>query len=179
MIYGLQLKKSEFGLQKGWMSGIFRGFSLGVLTLGLHGFLLILLGVRTPHIPEMGWIHLAAASLSAAGAGLGVALLEETLFRGALIAILMRISGPRTAILVSALDYAALHFIGTYWTTDPALVGWDTGFRIALDGFSHLPHADPGSFLALFLAGVLLATVRLFFEVALRFPSAFMPDGSL
>ena len=160
----LALKRTELGLKKGAFAGFFRGFGLGVLTLSLHGLLLIYWGVRTPHVPEMGLIHLAAASLSAAAAGLGVALLEETLFRGALIAILMRIAGPRTAILVSALDYAALHFIGTYWTTDPALVGWDTGFRIALDGFSHLPSADPGSFLALFLAGVLLATLRLFFR---------------
>ena len=165
----LALQRTEFGLQKGIFSGIFRGFGLGVLTLSLHSFLLIFFGVRTPQIPDMGLIHLAAASLSAAGAGLGVALLEETLFRGALIAILMRIAGPRTAILVSALDYAALHFIGTYWTTDPALVGWDTGFRIALDGFSHLPAAEPGSFLALFLAGVLLGTVRLYFRGGLAF----------
>lgn len=165
----LALKRPEFGLQQGALSGLFRGFGLGVLTLSLHGLLLVFLGARTPHIPEMGLIHFAAASLSAAGAGLGVALLEETLFRGALIAVLMRIAGPRTAIWISALDYAALHFIGTYWTTDPSQVGWDTGFRIALDGFSHLPHADPGSFLALFLAGVLLATVRLSFRGGLAF----------
>ena len=90
----LDLKRPEFGLQKGLLLGLFRGFGLGVVTLSLHGLLLVSLGVRTPQIPEMGWIHLALASLSAAGAGLGVALLEETLFRGALIAILMRISGP-------------------------------------------------------------------------------------
>lgn len=160
----LGLQYAEFGLEKRRISGVATGFALGVLTLGLHGLLLVFFGVRTPNIPEMGLIHLALASLSAIGAGFGVALLEETLFRGALIAILMRISGPRTAILVSAFDYAALHFIGTYWTTDPALVGWDTGFRIALDGFSHLPTADPGSFLALFLAGILLGTLRLLFR---------------
>ncbi len=165
----LSLKPSEFGLQTGVGSGIIRGFGLGILTLSLHGVLLILFGVRTPQIPDMGLIHLAAASLSAASAGFGVALLEETLFRGALIGILLRIAGTRTAILVSALDYAALHFIGTYWTTDPSLVGWDTGFKIALDGFSHLPSADPGSFLALFLAGVLLGTVRIFIRGGLAF----------
>ena len=165
----LGLTRPEFGLKKGPFSGIFKGFGLGVLTLGLHSLFLVQIGVRTPQIPEFGLIHLALVSLSAAGAGFGVALLEETLFRGALIAILIRLSGPRTAILISALDYAALHFIGTYWTTDPALVGWDTGFRIALDGFAHLPAADPGSFLALFLAGVLLGTARIFFRGGLFF----------
>ena len=165
----LVLKRPEFGLKKGRISGISRGFGLGVFTLSLHGLLLIFFGVRTPNIPEMGLIHLAAASLAAAGAGFGVALLEETLFRGALIAILMRIAGPRAAILISAFDYAALHFIGTFWTTDPAKVSWDTGFRIAMDGFSHLPSADPGSFLALFLAGILLGTTRLLFRGGLYF----------
>ena len=165
----LALKRAEFGLQKGSFSGLFRGFGLGVLTLSLHGLLLGSFGVRTPQIPDMGLIHITAAALSAAGAGLGVALLEETLFRGALIAILMRMAGPRVAIVISALDYAALHFIGTHWTTEPSLVGWDTGFRIALDGFSHLPFADPGSFLALFLAGILLGSVRLFFKGGLFF----------
>ena len=165
----LSIKRHEMGLKPGVISGIFRGFGLGVLTLSLHGLLLISLEIRTPQIPEIGLIYWAAAALSAAGAGFGVALLEETLFRGALIAVLLRISGPRTAILVSALDYAALHFIGTYWTTDPSLVGWDTGFRIALDGFSHLPSADPGSFLALFMAGVLLGTTRLFFRGGIFF----------
>lgn len=160
----LALEKTEFGLQKEALRGLFRGFLLGVFTLSLHGLLLLYFGARTLHIPDMGLIHLAAASLSAMGAGFGVALLEETLFRGALMAILIRMAGPRTAILISAVDYAALHFIGTYWTTDPSQVGWDTGFRIALDGFSHLPSADPGSFLALFMAGLLLGSVRLFFR---------------
>lgn len=160
---------AEFGFQKGAFFGGLRGFGLGILTLTLHGLLLIYLGVRTPQIPELGLIHLAAASLSAVSAGLGVALLEETLFRGALMAILLRISGPKTALWVSAFDYAALHFIGTYWTTDPRLVGWDTGFRIALDGFSHLPSADPGSFIALFFAGVLLGSARLYFRGGIAF----------
>lgn len=166
---GLSLKRPEFGLQNGTGSGILRGFALGVLTLSLHGFLLLFLGVRTLNMPDMGLIHLAAASLSALSAGLGVALLEETLFRGALMAILIRIAGPQAALLISALDYAALHFIGSHWTTEPSAVGWNTGFQIALDGFSHLPLADPSSFLALFMAGLLLGSVRLFFQGGLFF----------
>ena len=71
-----------------------------------------------------------------------------------------RISGPVLAVIVSALFYAALHFIGTRWTTDPDQIGWDTGIRIAIDGFSHLREAAPDNFLGLFMAGLFLGTLR-------------------
>lgn len=160
----LTMKANDFGLIPGIASGVARGFLLGIITLSLHSLLLVYLGVRTIKAVNMDVLGMESVFLSALLSGVGVALLEETLFRGALIGILLRLTGPMSAIVISAVDYAALHFIGSHWTTEPANVGWDTGFRIALDGFSHLPNADPASLLALFVAGLLLGSVRLFFR---------------
>ena len=165
----LKVERRDFGLTGHLSSGIRRGFLLGLVTLGFHGMLLVYFGIRSFHFPDIGLTGYGRMMGSALLSGVGVALLEETLFRGALIGCLMRITGPLAALIISAFDYAVLHFIGTYWTTDPSKVGWDTGFRIALDGFSHLLKADPSSLLALFMAGLLLGSARLFFRGGIGF----------
>jgi uncharacterized protein len=165
----IELRWTELGLSSEPVVGAVKGFLLGLSTLTLHAGLLMILTVRTPAFTLETLPPLASPIGVSLASGIGVALLEETIFRGALMAVILRLSGPYAALGVSALDYAALHFIGTKWTTDPALVGWDTGFRIALDGFSHLPQADPGSFLALFMAGLFLGIARLYFRGGLAF----------
>lgn len=156
-----KVHRADFGMTSQGGSGFFLGFFLGLLMLSLHGVLLIALDLRTLEIPKAEAVHYYRTLTAAAFSGIGVALLEETLFRGALLFILLRLTSPFLAVVLSALDFSLLHFIGSQWTTDPSKVGLDTGFRIALDGFSHLHHADPSSFLALFAAGLFLAVARL------------------
>lgn len=148
----------------GWSRPFFRqwliGFVLGVLMLGLHVKILIGLGVHDFVWERVRFPGLPSILGKALAIGFAIALVEETLFRGALLGILCRITGPVPAVLVSSLYFAILHFIGSKWTTDLAGVGWDSGFRIALDGFAHVGQAQPDAFLALFVAGLLLASVR-------------------
>ena len=148
----------------GWSQPFFRqwlvGFVLGALLLGLHVKLLIGLGVHDFVRERVQFPGLLSILGKALAIGFAIALVEETLFRGALLGILRKRSGPVLAIFASSLYFAALHFIGSQWTTELANVGWDSGFLIALDGFAHLRQAQPDAVLALFVAGLLLASIR-------------------
>lgn len=158
-----------FGFRKSFPHQLAIGFCLGAIMLGLHVTGLLALGIRYVDGDKLAHTDLLPVFAKAAAIGIAVALMEETLFRGALLGIVRWMSGPILAVIVSAAFYAALHFIGTYWTTDLALVGWDTGFRISLDGFSHLANAPPDSLLALFLAGLLLGVIRAFIPGSLGY----------
>lgn len=150
----------QFGLRRGFPGQWLTGFALGTLMLGLHVLVLIELDVRELLWPRLSPLRWTVELGKAVAVGFGVALLEESIFRGALVGIVRRLSGPVHAVVISAFYYAGLHFIGTRWSTDLSLVGWDTGFRIALDGFSHLAQAPPDAFLGLFVAGLFLASLR-------------------
>lgn len=148
----------------GWSQPFFRqwlaGFLLGVFLLGLHVKLLIGLGVHDFVRERVQFPELLSILGKALAIGFAIALMEETLFRGALLGILRTRSGAALAIFASSLYFAALHFIGSKWSTEPSHIGWGSGFLIALDGFAHLRQAQPDAFLALFVAGLLLASVR-------------------
>jgi membrane protease YdiL (CAAX protease family) len=158
---------SDFGLKRRFLGQWLIGFLLGSAMLGLHMIALVMLDVRiiawekfNPHeiLPILG---------KSLAIGFGVALLEESIFRGALLSIIRRLSNPTMAIVVSAFYYAVLHFIGSKWTTDSGFIGWDTGFRIALDGFAHLREVAPDSFLGLFVAGLFLGSLRVVLPMSL------------
>lgn len=136
------------------------GFVLGVMILGVHVFMLVYLQIRVFVGVDRDAVDLLPIMAKALGVGAGVALLEETIFRGAMVGLLRHLSGGVLAVMISAFYYSALHFVGTKWSTPLAQVGWDTGFRIALDGFAHLPLAQPDAFLGLFVAGLLLGALR-------------------
>jgi uncharacterized protein len=157
----LSLQFKDLGYRRHEGLSLPRGFGLGALMLGLHVAILLSLQIRLPTGNPPSFDGLALLFLQSLATGLGVALLEETLFRGALLAIILRLTGPIFAVTISAFFYAGLHFIGTKWTTDLSNVGWDTPFRIAFDGFSHVTTAPFDAFMALFVAGLFLGTLRL------------------
>ena len=136
------------------------GFLLGVSMLALHVMALLALEIRAVNAGGFDWGRLLFVFGKSLGIGAIVALLEETIFRGALFAGVRRFSGPAAAVAISAFYYAALHFLRSRMTLSHDAVGWDTGFRIAADGFAHLAAMPPDSFLALLLAGVLLGCIR-------------------
>ena len=95
------------------------------------------------------------------GSGLTVALIEETFLRGAMWSGIARESGPRLAMLLTALVYAATHFIGRFHIA-AADVGPDSGM-VLLAGTFHdfaAPLAIADAFLCLFAVGLLLGLVR-------------------
>src|SRR5256884_7836749 len=93
--------------------------------------------------------------------GLAVAFIEETFLRGAMHTAIERESGTRLAVLLTALLYAATHFLASYHIA-PAQVTARSGLEL-LAGTLHAwaqPAGIVDAFLALLAVGVLLGLVR-------------------
>ena len=113
--------------------------------------------VGVPLSPYL-WFRLA---LSGIVTGLTVAFIEETFLRGAMHTAIARESGTRAAITLTALVYAATHFIGSYRVA-AADVNAGSGLDLlahALERFTH-PLAFIDAFACLVAVGVLLGMVR-------------------
>jgi membrane protease YdiL (CAAX protease family) len=95
------------------------------------------------------------------GSGIAVALLEETVIRGAMHTAIERESGPWTAALLTAPLFAVLHFFAKTRIA-PQDVGWGSGFDLLLHSFA--PLAQPGlvfdSLLSWLIVGLILSLTR-------------------
>ena len=95
------------------------------------------------------------------GSGISVALLEETVIRGAMHTAIERESGPWTAALLTAPLFAVLHFFAKV-RIPAAEVGWGSGFDLLTRSFAPLSHpalvAD--SFLSWLVVGLILSLTR-------------------
>ena len=157
--------KRDFGYGLPWRQFIptmLRALALGVATMAPIAVIIGLMGLRvwkdgvTP-----GFSMLAATALQGLMTGLAVALLEETLVRGAMFTAISRESGVKLAVVLTSLLYAAGHFIARTRIA-PEDVHWYSGLDL-LAGSLRL-FAEPlkygDAFLCLFAVGVLLALVR-------------------
>ncbi len=116
---------------------------------------------------DMGWevsfVNVISLIITSVVAGLIIGFLEETLFRGAMLSAIKKHSTAIFAVVVTSLFYALVHFIQPDIEFNANTLNWGSGFVLlknALPGFADIPSiAD--SFIALFLAGTLLAIVRL------------------
>ena len=93
--------------------------------------------------------------------GIAVALLEETVFRGAMHTAIGRESGPWTAALLSAPLFAVLHFFAKV-RIEAADVGWGSGFDLLQRSFAPLGHPALvfDSFLSWLAVGLILSLSR-------------------
>ena len=138
------------------------GLALGVATMAGVVVLMGLLGLieRAPGA-DSGAAALARLLLRCAMSGLAVALIEETFLRGAMYSAIERESGVRTAVLLTALLYAATHFFGKVRIAPEQVTPYS---GIALIAGTLRSFAQPllirDAFLALFAVGVVLALVR-------------------
>jgi membrane protease YdiL (CAAX protease family) len=106
--------------------------------------------------------NVAALALTAITSGLIIALLEETLFRGAMFTAIQKQSSVLFAVLATSLVYAFIHFLQPNIEFDSSNLNWASGFILLKNAFLHFTKLEHiiDSFIALFLAGVLLAIVR-------------------
>lgn len=151
-----------FGQASGSLRLVLQWFARGVLMLGLHCVVLVMLGLREPDWPVLGeGQRVMTGLLQALGIGFLVATIEEIIFRGILLAALQRSAGTLVAILCSALYYAILHF----FRVDRSLVLPEPSFYSSFSVLNLALHPvfnpPPDSSLALFFAGLFLAVVRL------------------
>ena len=152
--YGRPRPELLRGLASGWLAGV---AILAVLALGE-----VALGLRVPDPRTAGRFgELAAKAAQYLVAGLLIGVLEETFFRGALFAAIRRRRPAASAIVWSALLYAAVHFLkpGALDPGQPA--DWTATGRMVLDAFADAAAwKNLDSFVALLLVGVFLGLVR-------------------
>ena len=141
---------------------LLHGAIIGIFIIVFLEIILLCLAIRKP-APGLNFspalLRLIAGAIIT---GVVVGLIEETLYRGALLGSLLRKSGVLTAVLISSLVYAAVHFIRFQPVTDIPETGWVTGFLVLSGSFDRfLDPAILDSFLSLTAFGIFLALVRL------------------
>ena len=149
-----------FGLPwKKFTAEVFRAVFFGALLMMPAVATMIAFDMLVPAAkPAPGWVHLILGGILT---GLTVAFIEETFLRGAMLTAIMRESGARLAIVLTALLYATVHFLGTY-RVKAANVNAGSG----IDMLTHTlgVFGDPlriiDAFLCLLAVGVLLGILR-------------------
>ncbi len=112
---------------------------------------------------EISFVNIAGLFLTGLSAGIIVALIEETLFRGALLTAVKNQSTVAFAVITTSFIYALVHFLQPTIELNPNSLNWSSGFVLLKDALQALTQVSLifDSFIALFLAGVLLAFVRI------------------
>ena len=133
----------DLGLQpdpRGWQH-LFAGFFIAGLGVTAMGFAYVHFGVYRLRA-VIPWGQLPMIAVSAAT----VAILEEALFRGAILGLVRRTLGPYAALFWVSSLFAVVHFLKPDESFDPHPIG-------CLSGFALIPHAfhqfaDPMTVLA-------------------------------
>lgn len=136
--------------------------AVGVATAAVGAAYLVGAGLR---IARPGLILSAGTGLhlllAGVGSGIAVALIEETVMRGAMHTAIEREAGPWAAALLTAPLFAVLHFFAKA-SIPPEQLAWRSGFDLLLRSFAPLGHptAVLDAFLAWLAVGLLLSLTR-------------------
>jgi hypothetical protein len=158
-------RKPDFGYGLPWRRFLQVSFAWGVIgaaTAGLGAMFLLSTHLRVISASfaptALNFARILALGLSS---GISVALIEETVMRGAMHTAIERESGPWTAALLTAPLFAVLHFFAKARIA-PEDVGWGSGFDLLLHSFSPLgsPSLVFDSFLSWLVVGLILSLTR-------------------
>jgi membrane protease YdiL (CAAX protease family) len=157
--------KRDFGYGLPWRR--FLGQSLfwgviGMITASVGATFLLLTQLRimdTDFVPSAAGV--ARIFVIALGSGISVALIEETVMRGAMHTAIERESGPWTAALLTAPLFAVVHFFAKARIPADQL-GWGSGFDLLTRSFEPLSHPALvlDSFLSWLVVGLILSLTR-------------------
>jgi membrane protease YdiL (CAAX protease family) len=152
---------------RSWTRDVAIGFLISALPVLCCGVFLVALANYTMRT-HIAWDAVAALALTA----MVVPIIEETLFRGLFLGVLLRSNRPLTAALLSSGIFSIVHFLKAPDQTTPS-VAWTSGFTSLAHSFDQF--AEPmlvlAGFTTLFLIGVILAHARL------RTRSLWLPIG--
>src|ERR1700733_2464123 len=136
--------------------------AIGMATAGVGAWFLLSTHLRilSPGFAPTAW-NFARIFMVGVGSGVAVALLEDTVMRGAMHTAIERESGPWTAALLTAPLFAVLHFTAKA-AIPPQDIGWGSGFDLLLRSFSPLssPSLVFDSFLSWLIVGLILSLTR-------------------
>jgi membrane protease YdiL (CAAX protease family) len=111
--------------------------AVGIATASAGAAFLLIEGIRVISDPASlaSPAHVAHLALIALSSGLAVALIEETVMRGALHSGIARESGQMAALWLIAPLFAVLHFFAKTHVDSP---GWTSGFHLLAGSFAPL-----------------------------------------
>jgi hypothetical protein len=160
-------KKIDLGFGLPWRRFVGQSLLWGAIGMATAGVGAVFLLVTHLRVGDAAFIPSAAnfahILLVGIGSGISVALLEETVFRGAMHTAIERESGAWTAALLTAPLFAVLHFFAK--VRIPAQdVGWGSGFDLLARSFAPLGHPALvfDSFLSWLVVGLILSLTRSF-----------------
>lgn len=140
-----------------WGRDVGIGFLLSVLPVACFAGFLVASGFYAMR-PSVAWNAVGAVTLTAAV----VPFIEETLFRGLFLGVLLRGNRPWAATVLSSGIFSIVHFLKApdHVTTS---VGWTSGFISLAHSFDQFaqPMLVLAGFTTLFLIGLILAQARL------------------
>ena len=158
-------RKQDFGYGLPWRRFAATALAfgaVGIATAGVGAAFLFAtrLRIMDPAWPGTagGFAHITAVALAS---GLAVALLEETVFRGAMHTAIERESGALAAVLLTAPLFAVLHFFAKL-RIPAAEVSWSSGFYLLAHSFAPLgqPSLVLDAFLSWLMVGLILSMTR-------------------
>jgi membrane protease YdiL (CAAX protease family) len=159
-------RKRDFGYGLPWRRFLKVSFAwgaIGMASAGVGAWFLLSTHLRVLS-PDFTSTALSVARIFMLGliSGISVALLEETVMRGAMHTAIERESGPWPAALLTAPLFAVLHFFAKARIA-PEDVGWGSGFDLLLRSFSPLsqPSLVFDSFLSWLVVGLILSLTRI------------------
>ena len=152
-------RRGDLGLEpkQRWLRHLAIGFLLSSLP-ALACELFLILSDAYSIRPSFSWLNV----LEVIPTAVVVPFIEEALFRGLFLGVLLRAMRPWAASVVSAAIFSIVHFLKAPDQTT-TLVQWYSGFVSlghSFDQFSE-PMLVLGGFTTLFLIGIILAHVRL------------------
>lgn len=151
------LKDLDIVPDQHWRSHVFGGFLLAALPLFCCGAALLAF-----HVYSVRFTITGAAMGSLVAASVVVPVIEETLFRGLILGVLLRSGSRYLAIFVTSAFFSILHFLKAPERTSTA-VTWLSGFNSISHSFVQFsdPSLVAAAFTTLFLIGWILADTRL------------------
>ena len=151
-----------------WRQHLLAGFVIAGAAVALMAAAYLYLGIYRLRA-EIAWDKIPVIAVSAAT----VALLEEALFRGAILGLLRRSLRPAAALVSVTALFAIVHFLKPDESYDPQPIGWLSGFDLVPHTFHQF--AEPMTLLAGFTT--LFALGWLCGDAALRTRALWMSIG--
>ncbi|MDD2725067.1 MAG: CPBP family glutamic-type intramembrane protease [Methylovulum sp.] len=160
----LKLTKTDLGFagRKLFFKQLGQGFGLGFVTLMPVFIVLTILKINVLDESQawtLAWF-LEKSSIAVL-LSLLISLIEEPLFRGILLAGLLKKLPVSAAVIISSAYYACLHFIKTSQNIPTADLTLSSTFGLLVDAFANLLNPDIlSAFLALLMVGIFLGLLR-------------------
>jgi len=164
MMSYLQFNKEDLGFaaRSTFLKQVSVGFGLGLITLMPVFIMLYMLGINVIDEAQPWTIGLATKKMFLSLLlGLLIAGVEESIFRGMLLAGLKKHLPVIAAILISSIYFAALHFLDSKSQISQQEFNVFSGFVLLGDAFANVVNSKNGSaFFSLLMVGIFLAVLR-------------------